>query len=310
MHTSLQQWRDAGDFIDVGPGKLRLFYRDCGDRDAPPEQTLLLLHGFPESSHSFHKVIDGLQQQFARVIAFDMPGYGFSDKPASGYSYSLVQQADAALQLWRALGVRGAHLLSHDMGTSVLTELLARHSLGLLPGWLDAGLQSATFTNGSMVLDLAKLRVMQRVLLSPVGALAAKLSRAEMFAQQVRSAHGVAESDGVEHALDQADFDCLWQANCLQQGHRKSYLVIRYLNDRRQFEKTRWLPGLAAASKTLPVHLCWGEADQVARVAMPHYLKANVCPDATLSTMPGVGHFCQLGSPATWLEHVTAFYRS
>ena len=100
----------------------------------------------------------------------------------------LIQKA---LQLWRALDVRGGHVLSHDMGTSVLTELLARHTLGLMPGWFDAGLQSATFTNGSMVLERAQLRIMQRVLLSPAGVLATKLNRAELFAQQLRSAHGV-----------------------------------------------------------------------------------------------------------------------
>ncbi|MGB5323939.1 MAG: alpha/beta hydrolase, partial [Pseudomonadales bacterium] len=256
MNTSLQIWRDGGEFATVEPGGLRIFYRDFGEQNAAPEKTLLLLHGFPESSHSFYKVINGLQECFDRVVAFDMPGYGFSDKPASGYSYSLVQQADAALQLWRALGVRGGHALSHDMGTSVLTELLARHAPDMMPGWFDAGLQSATFTNGSMVLELAKLRVMQRVLLSKAGAAMSKLSRQSIFAQQVRSGHGI--SEGEQGALSDDDIDCLWQANCLQDGHRKNHLIIRYLNDRKQYENTRWLPALTAASQQLPVHICWG----------------------------------------------------
>ncbi len=55
-----------------------------------------------------------------------MLGYGLSDKPDHGYSYSLIEQADVALHVWRALGVKGGHVLSHDMGTSVLTELVAR----------------------------------------------------------------------------------------------------------------------------------------------------------------------------------------
>jgi pimeloyl-ACP methyl ester carboxylesterase len=67
-----------------------------------------------------------------RVIVHDHLGFGLSDKPAE-YSYSLMEQAAYAVGVWRKLGIRRGHLLANDYGTSVATELLARHVRGMLP---------------------------------------------------------------------------------------------------------------------------------------------------------------------------------
>ena len=123
----------------------------------------------------------------------------------------------------------------------------------------------------------------------------------EFFHQQIRSAHG-------NNNLPDEEIKTLWEANTLQDGHRKTYLTIKYLNDRKQFEKTRWLPALAQCK--LPIHICWGDDDAVARVSMAHFLKQNVCKGATLTIMKGLGHFCQLGNPEKWVEYISAFYKN
>ena len=56
---------------------------------------------------------------------------------------------------------RRAHIVSHDMGDSVLTEILARHQRAALPGHFDTFFQSITFTNGGMVYDLINKRLGQ-----------------------------------------------------------------------------------------------------------------------------------------------------
>lgn len=300
MHELLQAWQGAGATLALPASGLHVFYRDVGDRSAAPADTALLMHGFPESSFSFHKVLEGLQAHFQRVVLLDLIGYGLSDKPGgTEYGYSLMEQADVALTVWQHLGLRGGHLIAHDMGDSVSTELVARSVAGLLPAGFDAGFLSVTLTNGSMVLSLAKLRVTQRLLLTRIGPSLTRLVNKKTFVQQVRSAHGA-------DTLSDEDVDLMWAANCLQDGHRKSYLTIRYLFDRRRFEATRWLPALAATE--IPVHLCWGEADAVARVEMAHYLKQQVCKSAVLSLMPGVGHFCQISDPDIWLRTVLGYY--
>src|ERR1700761_9129251 len=55
----------------------KIFYREAGDPQAP---TVLLLHGFPTSSHMFRNLIPELSGQY-HVIAPDLPGFGFSDAP-------------------------------------------------------------------------------------------------------------------------------------------------------------------------------------------------------------------------------------
>lgn len=303
----LDSWQQGAARITVPGTNHIVFAKDLGDRSASSQRTLLLLHGFPESSYSFHKVVDGLRERFDRVVLFDMLGYGLSDKPGQGYSYSLIEQADVALQLWRALSVQGGHVLAHDMGTSVLTELVSRQVNEMLPAWFGVGFHSYTFTNGSLVLKFAKLRLMQKLLLTRYGATIGKVTSYRMFKSAVNSAHGV-KSPNV-HALGERDIQLLWENVIHQDGHRKSHLTIRYLTDRKRFEQSRWLTALRIAGTTTPIHLCWGDADQVARIEMARHLKTAICPQAKLTVMPGVGHFCQLGSPDTWLQNVGEFYR-
>jgi pimeloyl-ACP methyl ester carboxylesterase len=56
---------------------LKIFYREAGQPDAP---IVLLLHGFPTSSHQYRGLIARLADKY-RVIAPDLPGFGFSDAP-------------------------------------------------------------------------------------------------------------------------------------------------------------------------------------------------------------------------------------
>lgn len=301
LSTELSSWRSKGTFISYGPFQHQVFVMELGEPSASVDKTLLLLHGFPESSYSYHAVVDGLLEVFDRIILFDMIGYGHSDKPIEKYSYSLMDQADTAFAVWRHFGITGGHMLSHDMGDSVATEILARHENHMMPAWFSDGLQSCTFTNGSMVLDLADLRITQKILLSKYGHIMQNVTTFKLFSQQVKSAHGNAN-------LSDEEVDRLWEANTLNDGHKKTYLSIRYLNDRKKFEKTRWLPALGVTK--LPVHICWGDEDAVARVEMAHFLKKNICKNATLTIMQGLGHFCQLGSPQKWLESVTGFYKN
>jgi len=151
LSPQLQAWKSGGHYITFGPFEHRVFVKQLGNLNAHPSKTLLLFHGFPESSYSYNRIVDGMLQVFDRIILFDMLGYGLSDKPTDGYTYSLFEQADVAFAVWQHFGITGGHLLAHDMGDSVATEVLARHELNLIPAWFSDGLQSVTFTNGSMV---------------------------------------------------------------------------------------------------------------------------------------------------------------
>ncbi|MEO1655552.1 MAG: alpha/beta hydrolase [Bacteroidota bacterium] len=209
-----------------------------------------------------------------------------------------MEQADLAFAVWKHFGLTGGHMLSHDMGDSVATEILARRENGLLPGWFSDDFKSLTFTNGSMVLDLAKLRSTQKLLLSSYGKMFSKIVSYQLFNRQIKGAQG-------NKNISEKDIELLWELNRLKDGNKKTHLTIKYLNDRKRYEKTRWLPALKETQ--IPVHICWGDVDAVARIAMAHYLK-QLQPKAQLTIMKGLGHFCQLGSPEEWVKHVGAFY--
>ena len=91
----------------------------------------------------------------------DFLGFGLSDKPEA-FGYSLFQQADMIEGLLRKLAIGGAHIVSHDMGTSVHCELLARQA----EGRLGFELRTSTFLNGSMLQWMAKITPFQELLAS------------------------------------------------------------------------------------------------------------------------------------------------
>ena len=76
ISPELQAWQERGSYISFGPFGHQVFAMDLGDRKATVDRTLLLIHGFPESSYSYHAVIDGLLSHFDRIVLYDMLGYG------------------------------------------------------------------------------------------------------------------------------------------------------------------------------------------------------------------------------------------
>lgn len=93
--------------------KLNIFYREAGDRDAP---VVLLLHGFPTSSHQYRGLIDRLSDKY-RVIAPDLPGFGFSDAPeAKSFGYTFDHVAEVIESFTDAIGLTRYALYVFDYG--------------------------------------------------------------------------------------------------------------------------------------------------------------------------------------------------
>ncbi len=63
-----------------------IFYREAGPKDAPK---VLLLHGFPSSSHMFRDLIPLLADRF-HIVAPDLPGFGLSDSPGRGLTFDRI----------------------------------------------------------------------------------------------------------------------------------------------------------------------------------------------------------------------------
>ncbi len=87
------------------------------------------IHGFPTSSVDWARALPVLGAS-RRVVLFDLPGFGLSDKPDR--PYSIHSSADAAQGLIEALELAEFDLVTHDMGDTVGGELLARDLEGRL----------------------------------------------------------------------------------------------------------------------------------------------------------------------------------
>jgi pimeloyl-ACP methyl ester carboxylesterase len=103
---------------------LKIFYREAGPKDAP---TVVLLHGFPSSSHMFRELIPRLSDKY-HVVAPDYPGYGYSDAPSpEQYVYTFDHLADTVDHFLTQQGITKYSIYIQDYGSPVGFRLATRH---------------------------------------------------------------------------------------------------------------------------------------------------------------------------------------
>ncbi len=281
--SSPEAWRAKGAFFDFRGH--RIFYRREGSGRA-----LLLIHGYPTSSFDWSEIWPELTARFD-VIAADMLGYGFTDKPL-GHSYSIIEQAELQLVLLAKLGVTSLHVLAHDYGDTVAQELLARHREGALPGLL-----SMCLLNGGLFPETHRPRPIQRLLASPLGPLVARLSSERTFARSMRAIFGPRTQP------DAALLHRFWELASRDHGMRALAGLIRYM-DERVLHRERWVS--AVVETRVPLRLINGVLDPVSGAHMVARL-LELRPGADVVRLD-VGHYPQVEAPrevlAAFLEHV------
>lgn len=297
LRKEQQRWFVKGNLIDINGYKMFYRFKKPSKQSRP---IIVLVHGFPSSSFDYHKTFDQLVLRYEGVLVFDHIGFGFSDKPSSGFSYSVIEHADQALLLWRALNISSAHLVAHDMGDSIVTEILHRRRLQLLPTYFDKFLVSVTFTNGGMMVKHIGFRLSQRLLLLPyVGKTLTKLNAAlrikSFTRQQLTSIWGRCEEGYDSRDQDIADLMAL---NTYGGGNLLMHKMIHYLRDRFVFEP-RWLRSVQELE--VPCRFLWGDSDAVAPSAMAVELQ-QLAPNCGLKFLKTVGHFPMLESPREWIK--------
>ncbi|MEM9507453.1 MAG: alpha/beta hydrolase [Cyanobacteria bacterium P01_E01_bin.35] len=103
---------------------LDIFYREAGLPDAP---VILLLHGFPTSSHMFRNLIPALAHKY-RLIAPDYPGFGNSSMPSlDAFDYTFDRLAEVMKKFIQALNLKQYSLYLMDYGAPIGFRLAAAH---------------------------------------------------------------------------------------------------------------------------------------------------------------------------------------
>ena len=270
-------WQAEGAFTSVQGNEIFTHMRGDG-------ACVLLIHGFPTSCLDWRDVVSVLAKSY-RCVAPDLVGFGLSDKPLA-WSYSLFQQADMIEGLLDKLDCRTAHVVSHDMGTSIHTELLARKA----EGRLSFHLASSTFLNGSILKGMATLTKFQRVLEDP-----ATLDEAsemvrnlpQNYAERLRALMGRPD------ALTNAHAALMTELLVHEAGHLRIPNVYSYVRER-YLHRDRWVGALQ--NERDPIQIVWGDADPVANIGMGRKLRELV-PHARYSEARGIGHFLPIEAP-------------
>ena len=102
----------------------KIFYREAGAKNAP---AILLLHGFPTSSHMFRNLIPALADRY-HVVAPDLPGFGFSDAPErKQFRYTFEQLAKVIEGFTETIGLKRFAIYVFDYGAPVGLRLAVAH---------------------------------------------------------------------------------------------------------------------------------------------------------------------------------------
>lgn len=268
---SVSAWEASGYYLTID-GR-RIFVVDRGS--GPP---MVFLHGFPGSSHDWRFVLPAGR----RVIAPDLLGFGLSDKPPGGYS--LVAQADLVTSVLTELGVGACTLVGHDIGDTVIAELLHRS----FPA------DRVVLLNGSIFSDLVSLSLGQKLLLAlPDRRLPFRVPGA-LLRSSLRATFSAAPAAGLLSTME-----ALIRR---QDGDRLLPRQIRYVREGRRNQLT-WTRALLDYPGRLD--LLWGERDPIAVPAMARRLKA-LRPETSVTLWPDIGHWPALEAPERVATRLTA----
>lgn len=287
--SECKQWKEAGYYFQHRNHNIFCIESPSGG------EAILLIHGFPTSSYDFKFIWKELSEKY-RLVACDMIGYGFSDKPKE-YEYSIFDQADLQEELISRLGIKKLHLLVHDYGVTVTQEILARQQERKVEGKLTYQILSVCFLNGGIFPEKHRPRPIQNMLLSPIGPIIAYLLSEGSFSRAFGAVFGDATQPTPREMHD------FWEIVRFNQGNRIYHKLIRYMTERKQ-NRMRWVGSIL--NSEIPLRLINGADDPVSgRHVAEHYAKLINNPDIVV--LEHIGHYPHVEAPLKVLRHYGEF---
>jgi pimeloyl-ACP methyl ester carboxylesterase len=289
MGLSIDDWRERGHVSHLLGHDI--FCVDTGELDRP---SILLIHGFPTSSWDWVPIWESLHEGH-RLVALDLLGFGYSAKPQP-HRYTIMEQADLCEALVRDRKLDSFHVLAHDYGDTVAQELLARQNEGLAVGcW-----ESVCFLNGGLFPETHQARLIQKLLLSPLGPLVNRLTTKRTFDKSFSAVFGPHTQPTAE------ELDAFWTLINVHDGKQVFHELITYMNDRRR-HRDRWLEALRRS--VVPIALINGSVDPVSGAHMVERYREVVSPDHYIVELGDIGHYPQVEAPRQVVDAYLRFLR-
>ncbi|PQJ81640.1 alpha/beta fold hydrolase [Polaribacter glomeratus] len=280
-----EDWKSRGKFYSVA--NQNIFVIDEGSS----LDTIVILHGYPTSSYDYSKILPELSKHY-RVVIHDHLGFGFSDKPKS-YTYSLIDQADFALQLWHKIGLKEVTILAHDYGTSVAKEILSRKNHNLIP----LKIKRIILCNSSMRLEYLHLRNMDKLLKDKkLGRYIARLTNYGF--KKIKDKFKNKNLNPEIHT--NYDINKVWDKLDTSEGKNEILLLSNFINERYTFWH-RWTEALK--NSEIPVKIIWEKSDPVAIKEIAIVLATEEINE-NLDWIENERYFSILENPTNWLNLV------
>ncbi len=245
-------------------------------------EAVVLIHGFGGSTFSFRKVAPELARDYD-VIALDLHGFGYTQRPADPAAYTITAQRDLVLGLMDRLGVARAHIVGHSYGAGVALLMAQENpdrvrSIVLVDGGAPGGGPPA-----------APLFNILRPLMAP-------------FVAQVLT------EANIRRILESTVYDASVVDADMVNGYLGRLRIEGLVSAFRGFSS----PAAGSAPKVrpealrTPTLLLWGERDTVIPIAVGERLSAAMA-HAEFVRLPRVGHLPLEEAPAESLESLRAF---
>ncbi|WP_422361672.1 alpha/beta fold hydrolase [Reichenbachiella sp.] len=278
-NCSLDQWYGTAKKIEW-EGHSILYKDEISDKE-----TLLLIHGFPTSSYDWWKVWGQLGERFS-LIAPDMIGFGYSDKPYD-FPYSIMKQADLILDLLEQKGISEFHILAHDYGDTVAQEILARANEGKA-----ITVKSTCLLNGGIFPEAHHPILIQKLLMSPIGFILSRLLNQKKFEKSFSKIFGPYSQ------LTQEELDVYWKLVSQGDGHRIAHKIIRYMRER-VVNRERWVGALQIYPNKLG--LINGPEDPISGKVMVARFE-EIISTQNIWLLDNIGHYPQVENPIEMLK--------
>ena len=281
---SIQDWKESGNLISINDYNIFV----C-DTEVEEKETIILIHGFPTSSWDWKDIWALLEKDY-RLIAVDMLGFGFSDKP-NPHKYSISEQADIIEKIISDKKLISYHILAHDYGDTVTQEILSRKNRKT-----SARCESVCFLNGGLFPETHKALLIQKILLSKLGWLVNKLATQKQFNNSMIRVFGPTTKPS------KSELDNFWFLINYNKGRHIFHNLISYMSDRKE-NRERWI--FALKTSKIPIALINGSIDPVSGSHMIERYKQLIGDITWLKELKNIGHYPQIEAP----EEVSEYYK-
>ncbi len=242
---------------------------------------VVLFHGTAAWSELWRRTIDALASQGFRVIALDLPPFGFSDRPGG---YTRPEQAARVSDVLRTLGIDRAIIVGHSFGAGAATEFVMRYPESARALVLvDAALGlTALPAEVPLLLRPAFMREIATAL-TATNPLATRMLLQSLIAKKERALPEYVE---------------ILQRPIILRGSTPAIAEWLYYflgDDRGTLSADR----ASYPRMQIPAAIIWGDQDTVTPIEQARDLK-TLLPQAALTVLPGLGHIPQIEDPAAF----------